>query len=74
MEFTEYFMSKGYEVVTFNSATNVNINAESLFIDCNYVTNRYIHVKITKMSATVLSECRGIFVFAMRVWLYCKRF
>ena len=74
VEFTKYFMGQGYEVVTFNSARNENVESTDMFNEVDYDGHKFVHVKSPAYMGNGLKRMWSIFVFALRMWLHCKRF
>lgn len=75
VEFTSNFLIAGYNVVTFNSGRSEGITGQKeLFIDARYGAHHFVHVKSPDYEGNGLKRIWSIFVFALRMWLHCKRF
>lgn len=75
IEFTNNFLLAGYEVVTFNSSRSEGIvGQKELFKDVLYGPHHFVHVKSPDYEGNGLKRMWSIFVFALCMWIHCKRF
>lgn len=74
-EFANNFMQAGYDVVTFNSNNSENlIGQKELFNEVDYGQHKFVHVKSPYYEGNGLKRMWSILVFALRMWIHCKRF
>lgn len=74
-EFAKNFMQAGYEVVTFNSNNSEKLtDQKELFKEVEYGQHKFVHVKTPYYVSNGLKRMWSIFVFALRMWIHCKRF
>lgn len=73
-EFAAAFMAAGYDVLTFNANTNERIQFKGRFKDVKYGDHHFIHVKTPQYIGNGLRRMWSIFCFAMRLYLYRRKF
>lgn len=74
LEFTKYFMAKGYDVTIFNATTSEDIVTDSLFTEKEYGSFHFVHVKNPKYVGNGLKRMFSLWSFAWRLYRKCNRF
>ena len=75
LEFSDNFREAGYDVVVFNSNRAEGLwDQKGLFKEAKYGEHHFIHVKSPNYEGNGLRRMWSIFVFALRMWIHCKRF
>lgn len=74
LEFTNAFLTAGYEVIIFNSNVSENIDLKGRYKDVWYSKYHFVHVKSPKYQGNGLKRMWSIFCFAMRLFFNCRKF
>ena len=79
LKFAHYFQKAGYEVITFNSSvkhgTDISLVPDNMtFLEKDYGEFKFVHIKSPRYHGNGLKRLWSIFVFAIRLYLNCKKF
>ncbi|MHC1704336.1 MAG: glycosyltransferase family 4 protein [Tenuifilaceae bacterium] len=79
IKFAQYLMEYGYEVTIFSSSIMHNMNIDlistnDLYIEKNYGTLKFIHIKTRKYSKNGFSRMYSLFEFHVKLCYLKKRF
>ncbi len=74
LELGKHFMAAGYDVITFNSTMCEPQESNEDFVERQYESYRFIHVKSPKYKGNGLKRMYSIFAFAWKLFMNCKKF
>ncbi len=73
VQFSSYFHQAGYDVITFNADHKAD-RETPLFTQRTYGEHQFVHVKAPHYEGNGLKRMFSIWMFAWRIYRYCKAF